>query len=78
MDLFELRIRQKLTQWDLSLQTGIPQSKISLIERGYVKPSLEEKGLIAVALNISPEKINWLEKLQSAYKKTDAFKREDV
>jgi transcriptional regulator with XRE-family HTH domain len=61
MDLFELRLRNRKTQWDLRIATGIHQSKISLIERGYVKPSPEEKRIIADALNISVDKINWPE-----------------
>ena len=61
MDLFELRIRKRKTQWDLRIATGIHQSKLSLIERGYVKPSVEEKHLIADALDSSVDKINWPE-----------------
>jgi transcriptional regulator with XRE-family HTH domain len=30
------RILNGLTQWDISVRTGIPASKISLIERGYI------------------------------------------
>ena len=61
MDLFELRIRKRKTQWDLKVATGIHQSKLSLIERGYVEPSIEEKHLIADALDVSVDKINWPE-----------------
>ncbi len=61
MDLFELRIRNRKTQWDLRIATGIHQSKLSLIERGYVEPSIKEKHLIAAALDMSVDKIDWPE-----------------
>lgn len=59
MDLFEARARKRKTQWDLRQSTWINQSKISLIERGYVIPSGEEKKLIATALGFGVEKIRW-------------------
>ncbi len=34
--LKKFRVLKGLTQWDVSLRTGIPASKISLIERGYI------------------------------------------
>jgi len=50
MNLFEARAKRRMTQWDLRRKTGIHQSKISLIERGYVIPKEDEKARIARAL----------------------------
>ena len=59
MNLFEARARRRVTQWDLRKQTGIHQSKISLIERGYVEPSPAEKSMLAAALGFSVDEIRW-------------------
>ena len=61
MHLFEARARKRFTQWDIRLATGIHQSKLSLIERGYVKPSNEEKEALAGALGVSIDEIQWPE-----------------
>jgi transcriptional regulator with XRE-family HTH domain len=50
MTLREARFFKGLNQWDISVKTGIPQSKLSLIERGYVDPREDEKKKIAKAL----------------------------
>ena len=50
MSLREIRFYKGLSQYDITLRTGIPQSKISLIERGYVQPGDDEKERIAKAL----------------------------
>jgi len=50
MTLKEARFFKGVNQWDLSIKTKISQSKISLIENGYVEPSGEEKALLAEAL----------------------------
>jgi DNA-binding XRE family transcriptional regulator len=57
MDLFEARARRRATQWDLRKKTGIHQSRISLIERGYINPSRMEKRKIAKALGCKVEEI---------------------
>ena len=44
------RIKRGITQVDLWVETGIPQWRISLIERG-VEPKPEEAQRIAEALN---------------------------
>jgi transcriptional regulator with XRE-family HTH domain len=59
MDLVTARAREKKTQWDIRLATGIHQSKLSLIERGYIAPSSEEKEAIAGALGIAADEIQW-------------------
>jgi DNA-binding XRE family transcriptional regulator len=50
MTLREVRFYKGLNQWDLAIKTGICQSKLSLIERGYVNPKKDEKKLIAKVL----------------------------
>ena len=57
MTLKEARFFKGLNQWDISIKTGIPQSKLSLIERGYVNPKEHEKKKIAKALNCKVEEI---------------------
>jgi transcriptional regulator with XRE-family HTH domain len=49
------RIKREMTQFDLCIKTGIPQWRISLIERG-ITPREEELKKIASALNIQQEK----------------------
>lgn len=50
MTLREARFFRGLNQWDISVKTGIPQSKLSLSERGYVDPKKDEKRKIAKVL----------------------------
>lgn len=57
MTLKEARFFKGLNQWDVSIKTGIPQSKLSLIERGYVIPREDEKKKIAKALNCQVKEI---------------------
>ena len=52
MDLKTLRTSKRITQWDLRNKTGISQTKICLIERGYIEPRTEEKKKIATALGV--------------------------
>ncbi len=59
MKLREARFKKNLTQWDIVLPSGIPQSKFSLIERGYIKPSEEEKRQIAKVLKVKTNEIEW-------------------
>lgn len=59
MNLFEARARRRKTQWDIRQNTGIHQSKVSLIERGYVEPTEKEKTLIAKALGFAVSEIKW-------------------
>jgi DNA-binding XRE family transcriptional regulator len=57
MNLKQARFFKSLNQWDISLRTGIPQSRLSLIERNYVDPKEDEKKKIAKALNCKVEDI---------------------
>jgi|WetSurMetagenome_2_1015567.scaffolds.fasta_scaffold535216_1 transcriptional regulator with XRE-family HTH domain len=50
------RLLREITQVDLWLKTGIPQWRLSLIERG-IKPKAEEEEKIARALGVEPEKL---------------------
>jgi DNA-binding XRE family transcriptional regulator len=61
MELVIARLTQGKTQWDLRKETGIPQSKISLFENGYLNPSEKEKKAIAEALGMEVEEIRWPE-----------------
>ena len=51
MTLREARFFKGLNQWDISVKTGICQSKLSLIERGYIGPKEDEKKKIAEAFS---------------------------
>jgi|GEM_PF-1049009 predicted transcriptional regulator len=59
MDLKEARFKARLAQWDLRSRTGISQTKISLLERGYVAAKPEGKKALARALGFRPEQIDW-------------------
>ena len=59
MDLFEARAKKRKTQWALAEGIGKSQSKISLIECGYVTPSEKEKSAIAKELGFKPDEIEW-------------------
>lgn len=50
------RIRQEISQVELGARTGIPQWRISLIERG-IKPKQHEIKKISEALSLSAEDI---------------------
>jgi transcriptional regulator with XRE-family HTH domain len=50
------RIKRELTQAELAALTGVPQPRISLLERG-IKPRPEEVEALAAAFKISPEKL---------------------
>lgn len=59
-----VRADRDVSQVELAFKTGINQSKISLIENGYVEPSKEEREDIAAALSafgsgtpVTPEEI---------------------
>jgi transcriptional regulator with XRE-family HTH domain len=59
MDLLEARFKRRKTQWDVSKTAGISQSKMSLLERGYIIPTDKEKELIAKALGFRVSEIEW-------------------
>lgn len=59
MNLKELRFRKGLNQFDIQLLSGVHQSRISLIERGYVKPTSKELERLARALKVKPEDLEF-------------------
>ena len=59
MDLKTARFMKKKTQFDLTLKTGIHQSKISNFESGYLKPSEDEVKRMAEALGVKADDLNW-------------------
>jgi transcriptional regulator with XRE-family HTH domain len=61
MDLREARFKKKMTQFDLRIKSGIHQSKISNIERGYVTPREDEKRALAKALGLRETDLKWKE-----------------
>ena len=57
MNLREARFFKGYSQYDLMAKTGIHQSRISLIERGYYKPNEVEKRKLAKVLNYAIHEI---------------------
>jgi ribosome-binding protein aMBF1 (putative translation factor) len=54
------RRKRFMSQWDLARATGIIQTRLSLIERGEVKPKEQEIGAIGKALGISLKEVEAL------------------
>jgi DNA-binding XRE family transcriptional regulator len=50
--LKEIRARNRVTQFELRLKTGIHQSKISMAENNWIELNEHEKSKIARALNV--------------------------
>ena len=55
--LREVRVVKRISQFRLGLNTGIHQSKISLIENGLVQPRDDEKRKFAKALGVMVKEI---------------------
>ena len=62
MELLEARVKKRITQWDIAVETGISQTKLSLIERGYVMPSEKERSLISGVVGCGEDEIKWPKK----------------
>ena len=58
-NLRTIRVLKRVSQWELSKQTEIPQSRISLIENNLVNPKTEEMVAIAGALGFRVQDIDW-------------------
>lgn len=58
-NLRTIRVLKRVSQWELSKQTEIPQSRISLIENNLVNPKTEERVAIAGALGFRVQDIDW-------------------
>ena len=65
MTLKEIRARQMITQMDLAIMTGINHTKISLFERGYLRPNKEELHLLSRALEVQPDTLMFIERRDS-------------
>ncbi len=59
MNLKEARFHRGLSQWEMGARIGISQSKLSLVERGYLSLTEEEKNKIAEFLDIPADLITW-------------------
>ena len=55
--LYETRVLKRVSQYVIALQTGIQQSRISLIENELVIPRGDEKKKIAKALGVKVQDI---------------------
>lgn len=55
--LREVRVVKRITQFQLRLSTGIHQSKISMIENGFIEPNEDEKQRLAKALGSNPKRV---------------------
>lgn len=53
----EIRVVKRITQFQLRLNTGIHQSKISMIENGLVEPREDEKQRLTKALHVKSEEL---------------------
>ena len=59
MELSEIRFRKKIRQYDLYFMTGIGQSTLSKIENGLREAKPYEKFLIAKAIDVDVDDIDW-------------------
>ena len=55
--LRELRVVKRITQFQLTLLTGIGQSKISMVENDLLSPTEDEKKRLAEVLGVKVRKI---------------------
>ena len=49
-----LRLASGLSQWELSRSAGMSQGRYSMIERGLIRPLIEERTSLARLLQASP------------------------
>ena len=61
MTLKEARFKKGMTQYELWRLTGITAPRISLAERGFVFLKKREREVIACALGVPTEQIEWPE-----------------
>ena len=55
--LKEIRARRRMTQLRLSIETQIPQTKLSYYENGFQTPNLKDKIKIADVLEVDVKEI---------------------
>ena len=58
-ELYEKRVLSRLNQYDICTRARIPQSTYSLLERGYLVPSDEQRKRLARALGCRVDDIDW-------------------
>ena len=68
MNLRESRFQRRWSQYELQKRSGVQQSRLSLIENGYVSPTEKEKAAIVRALGIQADEIDWPNALSSSSK----------
>ncbi len=61
LNLYETRVLSRQTQHVLAKKTGISQTRICLIEKGFANPKEADKKRIARALSLRVIDIDWLE-----------------
>jgi transcriptional regulator with XRE-family HTH domain len=49
-----LRQQRELSQWNLARLAGVSQGRYSMLERGLIAPTPEERAALAAALRSSP------------------------
>ena len=57
MNLKVARVKRKMSQYELSFETGISQARISLFENGFRYPTKVQAEKIADALQVKAEEI---------------------
>jgi hypothetical protein len=60
MDLRTARFLKRKSQWELQAATGVPQSRISLIERGLIKARPDERLRLSRELGFEEFEIEWI------------------
>lgn len=48
-----LRLSRRMTIWDLSKDVGVSQGRLSMLERGLIDPTPDERARLAVILGTS-------------------------
>ena len=62
MTLRQAREKKGFNQHDIFLLTGISQTRLSLLERGYYKPRLDEMRLLCEALGVNASDLEFIER----------------
>ncbi len=52
-----LRLNAGLSQWELSRAAGMSQGRYSMVDRGLISPTSEEREALAAALSASPSSL---------------------
>jgi DNA-binding XRE family transcriptional regulator len=57
MTFWKARIEKDLTQWECAVAAGCPQSKISCIELGMVRPTWNQASALSKLLDVPVEEL---------------------